>query len=162
MLEKRNRIQWRKLMHRTYTFTPASIRQRFHPASKVIVEPRLCFSSCLVHRSLSYVWQYIPKYCNFFLNGLLFAKMPYPFYFSLNVVLDMLHSPSKSFKFGSPVQPFSDFCISPWQMYLWCLNFLLQYHFYPLPFFVWTGGVSKWWNFSIPITFQIICLAPIG
>ena len=66
MLEKINLIQWGKLTHRTYTFNNASSHQRVQPASKVIVEPRLCFSSCLVHCSLSHVWQSIPEYCKFF------------------------------------------------------------------------------------------------
>ena len=65
MLEKINRMQWRKLMNLTYTFTPASSHQRIHPASKVIVEPRLWFSSLPVQRSLSHVWESIPEYCNF-------------------------------------------------------------------------------------------------
>ena len=62
MLDKKNRMQWRKLMHRTNTFTGASSHQRIHPASKVIVGPILCFSSCPVHRSLFHVWQIIPEY----------------------------------------------------------------------------------------------------
>ena len=60
MLEKINRMQWRKLMHHTYTFTPVSSQQGVHTTSKVIVEPRLCFSSCPVHHSLFHVWQSIP------------------------------------------------------------------------------------------------------
>ena len=148
MLEKINRTQWGKLMHHTYTFTPASSNQRIHPASKVIVEPILWFSIWPVHSSLSHVWQSIPEY------GSLFSQMPYPCSFSLYVVLDMLYPPPNSFKFVSHVQLFSQFWIFPWQMYLGCLNVSPQSHFYPLPFFAWTGDVSKWWTVSISYIFQ--------
>ena len=136
MLEKRNWMQWRKLMHRTYTFTPASSYQRVHRAFKVIVEPRLCFSSIPVHCSLSHVWQSIPEYWEKKSDGSLFSRMPYPCSFSLRVVLDMLYSP--------PIH--SNLYFSMTDVFIVSI-FSLQSHFYPLPLFLWTVSVSKWWTF---------------
>ena len=95
MLEKINRMQWSKLMHRTYTFTPASSHQRVHPTSKVIVEPRLWFSRCPIHRSLSHLWQSIQE-CKINSDGSLFTLMMYTCSFYFRVVLDMLYLPPNS------------------------------------------------------------------
>ena len=143
MLDKRNRMKWRKLMHHTYTFTPTSSHQSVHPVYKVIVEPRLCFSSWLVHLRLSYVWQNILEYCNFCSDGSLFAQMSYPCSFYLRVVLDMLYSPPNSLKIGSHVQLYSHFFHFSMTDIFMVSKFFTKIPFYSLPLFVWTGGVSK-------------------
>ena len=109
MLEKINRTQWSKLMNFSYTFTPASSHQRIHPASKVIVEPRLFFSSCPVHCSLSHVWQIIPEYCNFLFQWIvIFTNAISLFLLFTRCFGNSILTPN-SFKFGSHVQLSSQF-----------------------------------------------------
>ena len=162
MLAKINLMQWRKMVHRNYTFTLASSHQNIHPVSKVIVETRLWFNSFPVHRSLSHAWQSIPEYCNFF---------PMDRYFhECRILVPSLYElfwtcythPPNSFKFGSHVQLYSQFLHFSWQIYLWCLKFSLQSHFYPPPFLCMDMWCLQMMDFSIYGTFQIIFIAPIG
>ena len=152
MLEKINWMQWRKLMHSTYTFTTESSHHYVNPASKVIVEPRLCFSRCLVHFSLSHLWQSMPKYC----------KILFQWIFICTNAVSLFIIFTRCLGHAILSSQFIQICILPWHMYLCRLNFSLQSNVYPLPFFAWTGGVSKWWTFSISGTFQIFFLEPIG
>ena len=151
-LEKRNWMQRRKLMHSTYTFTTESSHHCVKPAPKVIVEARLFFSRCLVHFSLSHLWQSMPKYC----------KILFQWIFICTNAVSLFLLFTRCFGHAILTPQFIQICIFLWQMYLWCLIFSLQSHFYSLPFFTWKVGVSKWWTFSIYDTFQIISLVPIG
>ena len=98
MLEKINQLQWRKLIHFTYTFTPSSSHQRVNPVSKFIVEPRLCFSSCPLHRSLSYVWHSFPEYCKFMFWWVVICTNAVSLFLLFTRFLDMLYSPTNSFR----------------------------------------------------------------
>ena len=152
MLEKRNWMQWRKMMHLTYTFAPASSQQRVQLASKVIVEPRLCFSSCPVHHSLSHVWQSIPECCNFFVLMDCYLH-------DCHILVPSLYALFWTCYTNPPIH--SNFYFPMTDVFM-VSKFFTKIPFLPPPFFSCTGGVSKWWTFSISGTLQIIFFAPIG
>ena len=162
MLEKRNQMQRRKLMHCTYKFTPRPITSASTQRPKSLLNQECASASTWytvaypmrdkLSRNISIcfpMYRYLHECC-------ILVPSLYALFWTC-YTYTWIHS-----NLGRMCSCLHIFCIFPWQMDLWCLHFSLQSHFYPLPFFVWTGVVSKWWTFSISGTFQIIFLPPIG
>ena len=149
-------------MHCTYTFTPASNHQRVHPASKAVVEPILCFSSCPLHRSLSHVWQSIPEYCNFLFQWIVICTNAVSLFLIFMRCFGHAILTLNWLKFGSHVQLSSHFLHFPMTDV-----FMVSIIFTTIPFLFppflgmnrWCLQMMEYFNFD---TFLMIFLATIG
>ena len=156
MFKKINRMQNRKMMNHTYIFTPASSHQRVHPESKVIVELRLCLSSCPVHHNLSHVWQSILEYCKILFWWIILCTNAVSLFFLLTRCFGHAVLTPQPIKIWVLCAAFFTLFAFFHDIYIYGVYyFSLQSNFYPLPFFACTGGVSKWWNFRFMVSSKL-------